>query len=194
VRRLCYGGSFNPIHHGHLICSRAVAEAAGYEQVVLVPSAQPPHKLKNADVAAAEHRLRMCELAITGLGWAVDDLELRRTGPSYTIDTARALKGQGWNEVHWLIGADTLPQLPTWHDASSLLAEVTFIIMARPGWMIDWANLPDVLQHLRSNVIQAPQIDISATTLRQRVRQGQSIQYLTPQPVCDYIEAEKLYR
>src|SRR5215210_7294765 len=97
MRTLCFGGSFNPIHHGHLLCARAVAEREGFDRVELIPSAQPPHKAGTAfDMAPAEDRLAMCRLAIEGTKlFAVNDIELRRSGPSYTVDTARQLKAQG---------------------------------------------------------------------------------------------------
>src|SRR3954468_23242329 len=132
MKTLCLGGSFNPIHHGHLICARAVAEAAGDQKVVLVPSARPPHKPDQTDLADASNRAEMCRLALPQrtssaqvtnphLSWDVSDVELTRTGPSYTIDTVREFKRDGWPEVHWLIGADMLNYLPNWHDAAALL-------------------------------------------------------------------------
>ena len=194
MRCLCFGGSFNPIHHGHLIGARAVAEAAGFDQVILIPSALPPHKLGASAMAPAEHRLAMCRLAVEGDSmFEVDDLELTRKGPSYTIDTARHLRARGWQEVHWLIGADTVPLLPEWHEPDALLNEVSFVVMARPGHEIQWEKLPPALRTLRSNVVSAPLIDIRATELRRRVAAGQSIRYLTPPPVCDYIAARRLY-
>src|SRR2546430_1034995 len=102
---LYFGGSFNPIHHGHLITARAVAETLGYFRVVLVPSAQAPHKPVSADMADAQHRLAMCQRAVAGSNlFTVSDIEFRRAGPSYTIDTVLELKRQGAKEVHWLIG------------------------------------------------------------------------------------------
>src|SRR5215204_3176269 len=100
MRRLCFGGSFNPIHHGHLICARAAAEAAGFERVVLIPSALPPHKLDDTELASSTDRLAMCRLAVEGDPWfEVEDIELIRKGPSYTIDTARELRRRGWPDV-----------------------------------------------------------------------------------------------
>src|SRR5262249_25318255 len=101
MARLWFGGSFNPIHHAHLIGARAVAEARGHEKVVLVPSYQPPHKLLGHDMAPAEDRLAMCQLAVEGSTmFEVDDLELRRGGPSFTIDTVRELKRRWNSQVH----------------------------------------------------------------------------------------------
>jgi nicotinate-nucleotide adenylyltransferase len=195
MKTLCLGGSFNPIHHGHLICARAVMEHAGYERVMLIPSAQPPHKSAHANLAPAQERLRMCQLVVqSSATFVVDEIELKRTGPSYTIDTARELKAsRGWSEVHWLIGADMLNYLPQWHRADELLREVHFVVMARPGFDFDWQGLPAGFQHLRERVVEAPRIDISSTQIRDRVRAGMSIDFLTPAPVVDHIQERHLY-
>ena len=195
MRTLCFGGSFNPIHHAHLVCARAVAEARGFERVILIPSALPPHKLQQTDLAPPEHRLAMCRLAAAADPlFDVSDVELRRSGPSYTLETAREFKRQGWSHVAWLIGADMVPILPTWHRPYDLLREVELVVMARPGWSMDWQALPEAFRTLEANVVEAPLIDISATTIRRRVAQGRSIRYLTPEAVCDYIAAHGLYR
>jgi nicotinate-nucleotide adenylyltransferase len=195
MKTLCLGGSFNPIHHGHLICARAVMEHAGYERVMLIPSAQPPHKSAHANLAPAQERLWMCQLVVqSSATFVVDEIELKRTGPSYTIDTARELKAsRGWSEVHWLIGADMLNYLPQWHRADELLREVHFVVMARPGFDFDWQGLPAGFQHLRERVVEAPRIDISSTQIRDRVRAGMSIDFLTPAPVVDHIQERHLY-
>ena len=194
MRRLWFGGSFNPIHFGHLVCSRAVAEAAGFDLVVLVPSGQPPHKSGDTTVAAAEHRLAMCRVAVAGDSFfEVHDLELNRSGPSYTIDTVRELRSKGWPEISWLIGADMAVFLPRWHNPASLLAEVNFVLMARPGWAMDWTQLPADVQKLQSNVVSAPLVDISSTMIRDRLRNAKSIRYLTPDAVVDYIQRQGLY-
>src|ERR1700712_4698685 len=100
MTKLCFGGTFNPIHVGHLICARYAAERLGYTSVVLIPSAQPPHKTAASDLAPATDRLHMCQLAVEGRdGFVVNDVETKRTGPSYTIDTARELAHQGWGRV-----------------------------------------------------------------------------------------------
>jgi nicotinate-nucleotide adenylyltransferase len=195
MRTLWFGGSFNPIHHGHLICSRAVAEFAGFERVVLIPSRQPPHKSGDTSLASAEDRLAMCQLAIKGNDFfQVDDLEIDRPGPSYTIDTARELKARGFSEISWLIGADMANNLPRWHDPAGLLAEIKFILMARPGWNFDWTSLPAEMQALKGNVVEAPLLEISSTDIRKRLATKQSIQYTTPDAVIDYIRRRQLYQ
>lgn len=199
LHKLCFGGTFNPIHHGHLLVARAVAEARGFDRVVLIPSAQPPHKPGSADLAAADDRLIMCQLAVEGSPgssglFEVNDLELRRHGPSYTIDTARSLTRQGWGKIHWLIGGDTLPLLSTWHEPQALLREVEFIVVERPGSEIDWDQVPPEYRHLRQNCVAAPRIDISATDIRRRRAAGRPIDFLTPGPVVRYILDKGLYR
>lgn len=192
---LCFGGSFNPIHHGHLICARAVAEQKRYEQVILIPSAQPPHKPAAANLAPASDRVRMCQLAIHSPSiFLVDDVEVSRTGPSYTIDTVEELQRRGSSQVHWLIGADMLLYLPHWHRPLDLLRLVHFVVVARPGWSIDWSTLAPEYRELRDHVVDAPLIDISATEIRRRVAAGLSIDYLTPPEVCRYIGDRALYR
>jgi nicotinate-nucleotide adenylyltransferase len=194
-KKICFGGTFNPIHHGHLLCARAAAEAVGADSVVLFPAGSPPHKPGHVELAKAEDRLEMCRLAIAGAsGLEIDDRELRRTGPSFTIDTARQLKQDGWDEVTWLIGADMLNLLPTWHEAQSLLREIRFLIMARPGTNLAWSSLPTAFQSLRANVVQVPQIDISATQIRNRVRAELPIDFFAPPGVCRYIAEHRLYR
>jgi nicotinate-nucleotide adenylyltransferase len=178
-----------------LIVARAVAEAAGFDQVVLVPSSVPPHKRDNPDIAPAEHRLAMCKLAIEGQKlFAVDDLELSRTGPSYTIDTARELKKRGWPDVHWLIGADMVQILPKWHEAHALAAEVNFVIMARPGWDLDWEALPAEFRHMRQSVVRVPMIEISATEIRNRLRARKSVDWMMPPRCIEYAINHGLYR
>ena len=195
MRRLCFGGSFNPIHHGHLIGARAVAEAAGFDRVVLIPSALPPHKLRAIGMAPPEHRLAMCRLAVEGDGmFEVDDLELTRSGPSYTIDTARQMRLRGWPDVHWLVGADTVPLLPEWHEPDTLLKEVTFVVMARPGHVLDWPSLPASLRPLQKNVAEAPLVEISASDIRRHVAAGRSVRYLVPPAVEAYLLRNNLYR
>jgi len=195
---LCFGGSFNPIHHGHLICARAVAEARGFDRIELIPSAQPPHKPHDPALAPPDDRLKMCQLSIHQSSLlAVNDIELALPTPSFTIDTVRELRRRGSggsDKIHWLIGADMLLYLPKWHRPIDLMAEVDFVIMARPGWTLDWNQLPAEFRHLEKNVVVAPMIDISSTQIRDRVSKGFSVEYLTPEAVCRYIRERGLYR
>jgi nicotinate-nucleotide adenylyltransferase len=194
MTKLCFGGSFNPLHIGHLLVARAVAESRNFQQIVLIPSAQPPHKTRTYDLAKSCHRLGMCQ-AVSHADplFQVEPIELERTGPSYTIATARELSGRGWGRVSWLIGADMLQILPKWHMPDELLREVDFVIARRPGSVIDWDALPPEFHILKANVVDAPLIDISATEIRQRLREGRSIRYLVPPEVEQYIRDHHLY-
>lgn len=196
MNTLCFGGSFNPIHYGHLRTSEAVARAGEFHRVLLIPSAQPPHKPASADLAAAPDRLAMCQLAASEnptLFW-VSDIEIKRSGPSYTLDTARELRLAGMKTVNWLIGADMVNILPKWHQAHKLLDEVHFVVMARPGWQFNWQSLPPEFQVLKEHVVEAPLMDISATQIRTRIKNGEPIDGLVPAPVVRYINERGLYR
>ncbi len=194
MRTLYFGGSFNPVHHGHLVCARAVAEAAGFDRITLVPNQQSPHKPEVADIAPADDRLALCRLATAeDPAFAVDDVEANRPPPSYTIDTVRELKRRGETDVHWMIGADQVAALPLWHEADSLMAETKLVIVSRPGWAFDWATLPPAFRSLRDHVVPAPLIEISSTDIRRRLRDGRSIRYLTPNAVVAHIRKRRLY-
>src|SRR2546426_1026238 len=104
MRTLFFGGSFNPIHYGHIRCASAAARAGGFEKVILIPSGQPAHKNPPVNLAAPRDRLQMCQLAVVDDNlFIVDDIEMRQPGPSYTIQTARELRRRGFNEINWLI-------------------------------------------------------------------------------------------
>jgi len=146
---LCFGGSFNPIHNGHLVVARAVAEVGRFDGVLLIPSAQPPHKPDSADLAAPRERAALCQ-AVSNADpfFQVDTRELRRSGPSYTIDTAAEFIAEGWPAVNWMIGADQVQILPKWRRYDDLLKQVTFWIARRPGYVIDWDSLPASMRRL----------------------------------------------
>jgi nicotinate-nucleotide adenylyltransferase len=173
-------------------------EQLGLDRVTLIPSGVPPFKQSAADLASTAtpaNRLAMCRLAVEGIvNFEVSDIEIHDGGPSFTIDTARALKKTGWETVRWLIGSDALLKLHDWHEATNLLAEVQFIVMVRAEWPIDWDALPPKIRQLRPNVVTVPQIQISATEIRRRVAAGLDISFLTPPAVCDFIRIHNLYR
>jgi nicotinate-nucleotide adenylyltransferase len=197
-----FGGSFNPVHAGHLIASRAVAEELHLDKLYLVPAAVPPHRvLKN--LADARHRLEMLRLATRGEPlFEVSDLEIARPGPSYTILTVEEFRRRLGEsaEFFWIIGADSLPELASWYQAERLVDICRIITAARPGWdRPDLAVLagrlrPEQIERLKADVLQTPCIDISASGIRRRVAAGLSIRYLVPDAVADYIAAHGLYR
>jgi len=200
---MLFGGTFDPVHNGHLIVARALAERRGFGRVVFVPAAQPPHKTPAE--ASATDRLAMLGLAISGeTVFDVSDIELTRTGPSYTLDTLRALRRRHGadTKLRWVIGADMLEDLPRWHRAGEVLAESDIIIAVRPPWdqrldevfsRLGKEFTPVQIERLRESVVSTPLIDISSTEIRRRVRQGRSIRYLLPEPVADYIAEHGLY-
>jgi len=195
MTELCFGGSFNPIHVGHLILARTAAEAGGFSKVILIPSAQPPHKQAAADLAAAADRLEMARLvAAHDSLFEVSDIESRRDGPSFTLDTVRQIKAAGTEKVAWLIGEDQLRLLPEWHRATELLREVQFIVVRRPGDPVDWSALPAEFQSLKGHVVTAPLLEVSGQAIRQRVREGLSIRYMVTSEVERYILERGLYR
>lgn len=196
-----YGGSFDPIHHGHLIVARAIAEQLELERVLFLPSANPPHK-PSGTAARDAARAEMVRLAIRDeLRFEFSDEDMALHGPSYTLDTVVRLCGKlgGKRKVCWLIGADSLAELTSWHRVSELVDTCRIVTAWRPGWEhIDWAQLREKLSEsqvaqLRKNVCPTPRIDISSTTIRRRVHDGHSIRYLVPEVVRTYIETHGLY-
>ncbi len=197
-----YGGSFDPIHHGHLVVARAVAERLALDRVIFLPSAHPPHKSPE-DLTDAATRAQMVRLAVAGDPlFDVSDFDLSRTGPSYTIDTIEHFQGELGRdvEISWLIGADSLPDLPSWHRGADLVECCRIITAARPGWgRLDRTRLRDVftvaqIERLESGIVDTPLIEISSTDIRRRVGNGRSIRYLVPECVREFIEARSLYR
>ncbi len=196
-----YGGTFDPIHVGHLIVARAVREQLELDRVVLIPSARPPHK-QTTELTDASHRLAMARLAVKGEdGLEASDCEVKRTGPSYTIDTVTAFRERlgPQAEVIWLIGADTLGELSSWYRVEALADACRIVIAARPGWESpDPAALrdrlrDDQLDRLRSSLLATPRVDVSASDIRRRAAAGRSIRWLVPEPVRQYIADHALY-
>jgi nicotinate-nucleotide adenylyltransferase len=178
-----YGGTFDPIHHGHLIVAREALERLGAEEVIFIPARVSPLR-KTAPVARGEIRLLMIQAAIKNEpGFAVDDCELRRPPPSYTIDTIeqiRQLKGDA--TVYCLVGEDNVDRLTKWRRFANLEKMVRFVVLDRSGQR----------PHHAYPVIRR-KIDISATEIRKRVATGRSIRYFVPPAVEEIIRREKLY-
>ncbi|PYL07838.1 MAG: nicotinate (nicotinamide) nucleotide adenylyltransferase [Verrucomicrobia bacterium] len=178
-----YGGSFDPVHHAHLILARDALEALRLEKVIFVPAAISPFK-KAAPIARGELRLAMLRAAIKGEPrFEVDECELRRPPPSYSIDTVEELRRREGNPViHCLIGEDNVDSLTEWHRFADLEKLVHFVVLDRTG---------DRPRHKYPLVRR--KIDISATEIRKRVASGRSIRYLVPPTVEEIIDREKLY-
>lgn len=187
MKILVFGGSFDPIHHGHLVAANVAREMLGADQVRLVPAANQPFKL-NQHAASAGHRARMAELAVAGAdGLIVDRAEVERPGPSYTVDTiedlARRFPGA---LLSLLLGSDAAEQFLKWRDPERIRARAALVVYARPG------DVPPEVAADR--IIVVPRMDISSTAVRERVRSGRSTRYWVPDSVAEYIGTHRLYR
>jgi nicotinate-nucleotide adenylyltransferase len=179
-----YGGTFDPVHHAHLILARQAIETLGLDKVILVPAAISPLK-KAAPVATGEVRLAMLQAAVKGESeFEVNECELLRPPPSYTIDTVEDIRRRECDAaIYCLIGEDNVEQLPRWHRFAELEKIVRFVVLDRSG-----------KQPSHSYQLIHRRIDISATEIRRRVAQNESIRYLLPDSVEEIIQREKLYR
>jgi nicotinate-nucleotide adenylyltransferase len=179
-----YGGTFDPVHHAHLILAREAIETLDLDKVILVPAAISPLK-KAAPVASGEVRLAMLRAATKGdPKFEVDECELLRPSPSYTIDTVEEIRRRECDaSIYCMIGEDNVEQLPRWHRFAQLEKIVRFVVLDRTG-----------KQPSHSYQLIHRRIDISATDIRRRVAQNESIRYLVPESVQQIIHREKLYR
>ena len=196
------GGTFDPIHYGHLVIAEEVYAALGLDEMVFIPAGQPPHK-RRRDVTAAADRLAMLKLALaSNPHFSISTVDLERSGPSYTVDTLRLLRKQWGEEValYFVIGWDSLEELSSWYDPQGVLEQVTHLVAVhRPGHQeipgyrerLE-ARLPGIQQRLLT--VPVPQLDISASDLRQRVTENRPIRYQTPDSVVEYIREHNLYR
>jgi len=194
-----FGGTFDPVHMGHLIIAEDLREFYDLSRVIFVPARVPPHKAGKA-ITPGEHRLAMLKLAVKGReGLEVSDMELKRAGKSFTIDTIRALKKKKDAEYFFFAGSDSIKFLPEWKEVDELLKECTFVLMIRPGFMLDEMSIAakklkrETIERLERNLTVVRQVDISSTEIRKRVRAGRPISHLTPPAVAQYIEKHKLY-
>ena len=178
-----YGGTFDPVHHAHLILARDALETLGVDEIIFVPASISPLK-KTAPAASGELRLAMLRAAIKGEPkFVVDDCELRRPPPSYTIDTVEEVRqGHRHTAIYCLIGEDNVQTLKKWHRFDELEKMVNFVILDRKG-QPPTSSYPVIDR----------KIDISATEIRTRVASGRSIRYLVPPAVVEIIRREKLY-
>lgn len=182
-----FGGTFNPIHLGHLAIAQMAQEKFGLDKVIFIPAPQPPHKAL-ASLATAQDRYNLVRLAIAGNPrFEISDVEMRREGKSYTVDTLRYFRGKlGKNvKMYFIIGADALAALHTWKYIDEVLELATFIVVNRPGY-----KDTKKIKHLS---VTKPGIDISSSYLRERIHKRKSIRYLVPEAVFYYIEKHKLY-
>ncbi|HEX6644818.1 MAG TPA: nicotinate-nucleotide adenylyltransferase [Gemmatimonadales bacterium] len=183
-----FGGSFDPVHHGHLIVARVASEVLGLEEVRFVPAQQQPFKVGKHGAPAA-HRAAMVELAIRDApGLALERIELDRPGTSYTVDTLRALRErEPGREFALLLGADAAADLPAWREADAIPTLAKIVVFGRAG-----APRAPLASAWRE--IDVPALEISATDIRRRVRGGLPIRYWVPDAVAGYVAAHGLYQ
>lgn len=192
------GGTFNPPHLAHLVCASEAAAQLELDRVLFTPAATAPHKQSESD-PGAEERLALCELAVAGderLG--VCDIEVRRGGVSYTVDTLRELHEHAPEDhLTFIVGGDIALGLPSWHDPAGVLQLATLAVAERSG-----AGRHDVAERLEQafpgqgslRFFEMPRLDISSSEIRRRVAAGATIRYLVPDPVAEHIARRKLYR
>jgi nicotinate-nucleotide adenylyltransferase len=214
MRQAVIGGTFNPIHYGHLRLAEEVREALGFDRIVFIPTFIPPHK-GGEQSASAEERLEMLKLAVSGNpGFEVSAIEIERGGKSYTIDTVRALKSAGGADlsVSLIIGSDSFNDIATWCEYRELFSLASFVVVTRPGYPVKTPGevLPVELARKfwydptagsfrnsdGNSITYLPTtlIDISSSEIRRMVAEGNSIRYLLPDHVIDYINGRKLYK
>ncbi|MEW5952270.1 MAG: nicotinate-nucleotide adenylyltransferase [Bacillota bacterium] len=191
------GGTFDPIHFGHLVTAEAARHQFQLQQVIFIPAARPPHKT-NRRISPPERRLAMTRLAVqSNPHFQVSDLEIARPGPSYTIDTvAEVRRKYPGADVYFITGADAVLEILTWYRVEELLTTCKFIAATRPGYRLkDLTTVAGLPVKYRQNicVIEVPALAISSTDIRLRVGESRPIKYLLPEPVEDYICREKLY-
>ena len=182
-----FGGTFDPVHVGHLAIANAALESVPLDRVVFVLARRSPLK-ERGPVAGEADRLAMLELAVAGEPrFSVSRIELERDGPSYTVDTLDSFAGE--DELFLILGGDASAELPRWKDPDRIARLATLVVAERPG-------APSAPNHGSSSllVFDAPRLDISARELRARAARGRSLRYLVPDPVWRHIEARGLYR
>lgn len=196
-----YGGSFDPVHNGHLAVAGTVRDRVPLDRVLLVPAAAPPHKEGRA-LAPAAHRLSMVALAVEGRpGLEACDLEIRRGGRSYTVDTLAEVRALfPGAEVFLVIGSDTLPDLPQWKDVHAILARTRVLTVLRRGHGrsalegLRSSFSPTEVESLAAGFLEIEPVDASATDIRDRLRRRLPVADLVPHRVAEYIERHGLYR
>lgn len=194
------GGTFNPIHYGHLVAAEAVRQEMNIEKIIFIPTGRPPHK-KNTDDEHAEHRYLMTVLAtVTNPHFDVSRMEIERSGLTYTIDTVREIRSlcKPNTSVFFITGADAVNQILTWKDSEALLSLCEFVAVTRPGHKKEklLESIDSIQNKFKSRLhfLEVPALAISSTDIRNRVMAGKTIKYLLPETVEDYILKFGLYK
>ncbi|MFC2047698.1 nicotinate-nucleotide adenylyltransferase [Chloroflexota bacterium] len=192
------GGTFDPIHRGHLIVAEETKVRLNLAEILFVPAGQPWLKANNS-ISAVEHRVQMVRLAIADKPYfKLSPMEIERAGPSYTIDTIAELLGQLGDEdaLFFILGCDNLAQLPQWKEPSRLIELCRLVAVPRVGYLPpDLTSLEASIPGLSQSVIllNTPEVDINASVIRNRVNQGLSIRHLVPETIDRYIKQHKMY-
>ncbi len=191
------GGTFDPLHRAHLHLADAAAQALELDRLVLIPTGDPWRK-RDREVTAAAHRLAMtfASVAARGGGLEISDIEARREGPTYTLDTVRELRKQGATQLWWIMGTDTVLDLPNWRRPGEILACARIAAAVRPGAELGRRQLDHLVPGLGRWLDWVPMepISLSATILRERIRRGEDVSGDVPAAVLDYIAKHQLYR
>jgi nicotinate-nucleotide adenylyltransferase len=191
------GGTFNPVHLGHLICAQEAHLQLRLDRVLLIPAARSPHKPFDEDDPGAEHRLSLCRLAVAGdERLQVSPIEVERPGPSYTVDTLRELNSrEPDSELYLIVGGDVAAGLPTWQEPEQVLSLAQLAVATRRG--TPRRSIDEALGGLRGGeraaFFEMPTIEISSTDIRRRVQSRAPIRYLVPDAVAQYIDEHRLY-
>jgi nicotinate-nucleotide adenylyltransferase len=206
---LLFGGTFNPIHYGHLIMAQEAVEALSFDEVVLIPSATPPHK---TDVLNVHHRLQMAKLATYSVDYfKVSDIEKQREGPSYTYDTVMHFREEfPDSDIYWLIGTDSIPELKTWYKIKELVNECRFVIAERDPYKYYKGENSDLFSFISKECqtflekdyidhfvpLVNSVIEISSTDIRHRIEKNEkyAVRFLIPDKVEQYIYDNNIYR
>ena len=181
-----YGGTFDPIHNGHLHLIDAILSNSEFERLIIVPAGNPWQK---KSFATAEERLKMLKLALAERDAVISDCEIRRSGPSYAIDTLTEIESDyPADKYTWILGSDAIAKIQSWHQFEELKSKLDFLVIKRPGTSI--SDIPTGVSYSELD-IKAP--DISATAIRARIASGQSIAGLVPESVASFIEKNGIY-
>ena len=192
------GGTFDPVHLGHLIVAESIREKLELDRIVFIPARQPWLKA-DREITDGKHRLEMVKLAIAlNPHFGVSDMEMARPGPSYTVDTVETMrnKSDSGEELFFIAGSDAVADMPRWKDPERLMSLCSIVGVSRPDAPgIDVEVLRSLIPAISSclRVVDVPQIDISSTAIRERLKAGLSIRYLVPREVEEYIHENKLY-
>ncbi|MBI1904048.1 MAG: nicotinate-nucleotide adenylyltransferase [Planctomycetia bacterium] len=195
-----FGGTFDPVHLGHLLLAESCRESCRLDRVWFVPAGQPPHKTNHA-LTPAEKRIEMLKLAIGGHeAFDICRLEIDRPGPSYSYETLAAIRQQQPGaELFFLMGSDSLADLPTWREPAKICELAELVVVRRAGAEgPDWSRIEglaskDRIDRFRRGAVEMPLVDIKSRDIRRRVAEGRSIRFMTPRAVEVYVQAQGLY-